>query len=362
MRVVVAPDSFGGSLTASEAAAAIAAGWSAARTGDDVVLHAMSDGGEGLLDVVDPRRSLRVEVEVAGPLGHPVDAQFVLLGETTAIIESAQACGLVRLPGARRDPMRSTTYGVGQLVDQARRHGASHVIVGLGGSATIDAGAGALAGLGMRLLDAGGDGVKIGGGELARIVRIERAWCEDFTEVDVTLLCDVATPLLDAPRLFGPQKGAGADEIEILTQALNRFADVAEEQLAHGRRLREDAGCGAAGGLGFGLACGIGGSLVPGMDEVARITGLDRDLDAADLVVTGEGRLDATSTAGKVVGGILERCRRRAVRCAAVVGQIGAGAPELDMVEAAAPQGPGDEPAAEVEAAARRLAAAWREE
>lgn len=358
MRVVIAPDSFGGTLTAVEAATAIADGWSAARPDDDLVVHAMSDGGEGLLDVIDPGLQHRVHVEVAGPLGHPVDAQFVHLDTSTAIVESAQACGLTQLPGGRRDPMRATTYGVGQLIDEARRRGVSRILVGLGGSATVDAGAGALAGLGMRLLDAHGDGVKIGGGDIDRVVRIDRGWCADFAGVEILLLYDVETTLLDAPRRFGPQKGAGAGEIATLTESFGRFADIAETQLADGRSLRDESGSGAAGGLGFGLACAFDGSLSPGVDEVARITALDRVLDQADLIVTGEGRLDATSAAGKVVVGMRDLARRRGQRCLAVVGRIGDDAPELDAVEAASPDGPGADPAGDVAAAARRLAEA----
>lgn len=355
MRVVIAPDSFGGTLSATDAAISIAEGWQQARPADELVLVPLSDGGEGLLDVVATADDTWVTTEVAGPLGHPVEAAFLLRPDGSAVIESARACGLALVPAEQRTPMRTTTYGVGQLVDAAREAGATRLVVGLGGSATVDGGAGALTGLGYRLRVADGSGLKIGGDDLHRIDRIERGWARDPAGVELVLLADVEVTLDDAARLFGPQKGAGPDEVFILATALATWADVVERDLVPGRRLRDEVGTGAAGGLGYGLAAAFDGRFVPGVGHVAELVGLDRALDGADLVITGEGRLDATSGIGKVIGYAVAAAQRSGIPISAVVGQRGDGGPPLDDVEVAAPDGAGADPAAEVARAAERL-------
>ncbi len=358
MRVLVAVDGFGGTLTARQAGDAIAEGWRRERPDDMVEVLALSDGGEGLLDALGDTAGREVDVEVVGPLGHPVDAHL-RMGGTTAVVESALACGLALLEPHLRDPRRTTTWGVGQLVETARAAGARRVLVGLGGSATIDGGAGALCGLGFRLVERDGSGLKVGGGHVGGVAAASRGWSAAFDDVEVRLLADVTTTLMDAPRVFGPQKGADADSVLELEQALERFADVVERDLAGGRDVRTQPGSGAAGGLGFGLACGIGGVLVRGLDEVAGLVGLDAAVAAADLVVTGEGRLDATSFDGKVVGEVVARARVRGRGVQAVVGSVGsdqAWAARLDDLEVASPGGPGQDPAGDVRMAAARLA------
>lgn len=357
MHVVVAPDGFGGSLSARQAAAAIAAGWRAARPDDVVVEVPMSDGGEGLLDVLARPDDRWLTTEVAGPLGHPVDASLLLRSDGSAVVESAAACGLALVPLERRTPMLTTTYGVGQLLDTARRAGAARILVGLGGSATVDGGAGALTALGFRLRLADGGGLKVGGDDLGRVARIERGWSADWGEVTVDLAADVTTLLLNAARVFGPQKGATPQDVAALTEALGTWADVVARDLTPGRDLRHEPGSGAAGGLGFALAAALDARFVPGSATVADAVGLLPAVADADLVVTGEGRVDATTTAGKVVAYVEQLARRRGVHVTGVVGQRAAGGPSLDDVEVAAPDGPGDDPAAEVAAAARRLAA-----
>jgi glycerate 2-kinase len=319
----------------------------------------LSDGGEGLLDVVATPADTWVTTEVAGPLGHPVDAALLLRADGTAVVESATACGLQLVPAAQRDPLRATTYGVGQLLDAARDVGASRILVGLGGSATVDGGAGALTGLGYRLTVADGSGLKIGGDDLSRVAAATRGWAEDWSDLEVVLLADVPHVLADAAPVFGPQKGASPGVVDALGDALATWADVVERDLAD-RPHRDDAGSGAAGGLGFGLRCALPRARwARGVDEVAAIVGLDEALRGADIVVTGEGRLDVTSSA-KVVGAVAARARAAGARCAAVVGGVATDLvpPELAdvQVEAAAPEGPGDDPAAEVIDAASRLA------
>jgi glycerate 2-kinase len=356
VRVVIAPDGFGGVLPASAVAGAIAEGWRRVRPDDELDLLPLSDGGEGLLDVLARDGDTTVEVEVAGPHGHPLHAPLLLREDGTAVVESALACGLALVPEEQRSPMPATTYGVGQLVEAARGAGAQRILVGLGGSASVDGGTGALNGLGFRLRVEDGSGLKVGGADLHRVRRVEPTWVAELGGIDVELLADVDVVLADAAPLFGPQKGATPEQVEQLTRALEIWADVAERDLgAAGARQRP--GAGAAGGLGFGLAVGLDAPLLDGAARVAELVGLEQALSRADLVVTGEGRLDATSLRGKVVGHLLERAEAHGLPLRAVVGRAerdAAGA--LDDVEAASPQGPGDDPWADAATAAGRLA------
>ncbi|MBW3619843.1 MAG: glycerate kinase [Actinobacteria bacterium] len=360
MKVVLAPDSFGGTLSPREAVAAIAEGWRHARPDDELVPVPLADGGEGLLDAVAGPADTWLTTEACGPLGHPRDTGLLLRADGTAVIESALVCGLRLVEPARRDPLGATSYGVGELLDAARDAGAERIVVGLGGSATVDGGAGALTGLGFRLTVADGGGLKVGGRDLHRVAAAERGWArEDWHGIEVTLLADVSTVLADAPRRFGPQKGATPEAVELLERGLAAWADVAERDLADGTVHRQLPGTGAAGGLGFGLATGLGARIVPGAAAVADLVDLDGALAGADLVVTGEGRLDATTAEGKVITEVLARASAAGVAVVAVVGQT---APDADVaglrdLEASAPAGPGEDPADEVASAAARLAA-----
>jgi glycerate kinase len=274
MRVAtIAPDKFKGSLTADEAAAAMARGARSAGF-DDVRVVPLADGGEGTLDALvvavgGSRRTARV----TGPLGDPVDAQWAQLSDGTAVVEMARASGLGLVHG-RNDPLRATTRGTGELIAAALRAGAKRVVVGVGGSATTDGGLGAVEVLGWSLLGA-----------------------------EVTVACDVTTTFVDAARLFAPQKGATDAQVALLTRRLERLAEQYEART--GVDVREVEGGGAAGGLAGGLAA-IGARVASGFDVVADVVGLEEALGGADLVLTGEGRLDATSFSGKVVGGVLD--------------------------------------------------------
>lgn len=357
MKVVIAPDGFGGTLSARQAAAAIAEGWRRERPDDELIEIPLSDGGEGMLEVVEQDGDQWMTTEVAGPLGHPVAAPWLLRDGHTAILESARACGLVLVPSELRSPLRTTTYGVGQLLEAARSAGAARILVGLGGSATVDGGAGALSGLGFRLTVEDGSGLKIGADDLHRVAAADRGWCPDLDGIDLCLLSDVTTTLDRSAEVFGPQKGATPEQVEHLTHALLHWADVAERDLAGGERHRDTPGSGAAGGLGFALACGLGARYLAGADRVATLSGFDAAIADAAVVITGEGRLDETSGAGKVIDIVHQRCRSLGLPLLAVVGQLGEGGPDLEDLEQAAPEGPGSDPAAEVRSAARRLAA-----
>lgn len=357
MRVVVAPDKFAGTLTAAEAARAVAGGWSRVRPADEVVVVPMADGGEGTLAVVEAavRGSERVELEVADALGRPVRAAWLRLPDGRALVEVAQACGLSRLAPRDRDPLRATTYGVGQLLRAAVAGGATAIVVGLGGSATVDGGAGMATALGARLLRADGNGVKVGGRWLGEITRIVPP---PPLGVPLVAASDVTNPLLEAAgaaAVFGPQKGADAEAVALLDDNLRRFADVVERDLPGGP-WRDAPGAGAAGGLGFALLALTGAPIVPGAQAVADLVGLERALDGAAVAVTGEGALDASSAGGKAPTHVLARARAHGARVLAVAGRVADGAGEaFDAVAELGPDGL-ERPAELVEQRAAELA------
>jgi glycerate kinase len=314
VRVLLAPDCFTGTLSALEAAEALAAGWRRARPGDDLVLQPLSDGGPGFLDALP---GADVSVLVEDPLARPALGRFRLDG-TTGYVEAAEAAGLHLLDPADRDPTLTTTYGVGQLVRAAVDAGAARVVLGLGGTATNDGGAGLLAALGIARQDAAGERLAPGGAALAQAARLVGR----PIEVELVAATDVDNPLLGehgASRVFGPQKGATPEQVEQLDAALSHWADLVEAHL--GRAARDLPGAGAAGGLGFALLA-LGATRVPGFDVVAEATGLSERVGSTDLVVTGEGRLDGQSVRGKVVGGVASLALGHGVPCVAVAGEV----------------------------------------
>lgn len=342
-RVVVCPDKFAGTLTAAEAAAAIARGWRSVRGDDEIVTVPLADGGEGTVDVVaqaHPGAEVR-RVEVADARGVATQAAWLWLPDGTAVVETAQACGLSALAADQRDPLLTTTYGVGQLLTRVLAATPSRVVVGLGGSATVDGGAGMVSALtvhGVRRAD--GHGVKIGGRWVADVASVRPVRLAGPAP-EVLIASDVTSPLLGekgAARIFGPQKGADADGVKILEAALANWADVVEAAVPGGP-WRDLPGAGAAGGLGFALMAFLGGRVHSGAAVVADLVGLD--VTGADVVITGEGSLDAQTLKGKAP----EEARRRAAAAGAVtvavagVVQEGAGA-AFDLVEPLGPDGP----------------------
>jgi glycerate kinase len=287
---LVCPDKFKGTLDAAAAAAAMASGLRRAGF-DEVVTRPLADGGEGTLDaLVAARGGSRRTASVTGPLGDPVDAEWALLPGGVAVVEMARASGLALVPRVR-DPLRASTRGTGELIAATIRAGARRVIVGVGGSASTDGGLAALEALG---------------------------W--SFGAVPVTVACDVTTKFLDAATVFAPQKGASEAQVALLTRRLASLAAQYEQRT--GVDVRAVPGGGAAGGLAGGLAA-IGAELEPGFDVVAGAVDLERALEDVDLVVTGEGKLDGTSFAGKVVGGVLEWTADAGVPHVAVIaGQV----------------------------------------
>ena len=312
MRVVIAPDSFKGSVSAADAAAAIADGWRSVRAGDELVLLPQADGGEGTLDAVQlavagARR--RTAGLVTGPDGRPTPGEWVELPDGTAVVELAQCSGLPLMRAL--DPEGATTVGLGQVLRAAMDAGATRIVVGLGGSASTDGGAGALAALG---LDADGSLVN-GGGGLGSLLSVDRTRL--IAPPTLVILTDVDAPLLGdrgAAAVFGPQKGADADEVARLDDGLARFASLFGGPT-------DVPGMGAAGGTGYGLAR-WGGTLHSGAAWISAVTGLSKQIERADLVLTGEGRFDATSLGGKLVGETIAACRRAGTRVGIVAGQV----------------------------------------
>ncbi|MUN37743.1 glycerate kinase [Actinomadura litoris] len=326
MRVVVAPDSFKGSLTARDACAAIAAGVRRAAPAARVRAVPMADGGEGTLDCfLGARGGRRVEVAATDPLGRPVTARYGLSGEgTSAVVELAAASGLPLVEDVPPDPLGAATTGTGALVADAVRRGAREVLVCVGGSASTDGGAGLLSALGFRFLDASGAELPPGGAALARLAAIDDA--DVPAEVRATrfrVACDVTNPLTGpsgAAAVFGPQKGAAPAQVRELDAALTRFADVLADR--YGVRVHDLPGAGAAGGACGGLAGALGAEPAPGAALVAAAVGLPAALAGADLVITGEGRVDGQSASGKVVSAVAALARERGVRAVALAGGV----------------------------------------
>jgi glycerate 2-kinase len=326
VRVLVCPDKFAGTISAVDAAAAIADGWLAAAAGDTVTQRPVADGGPGFLDVLDaalPAR--RVPVATVDPLGRPADG-YVLIDGAAAYVESAQAAGLHLVPKEQRDPKATTTYGVGVLIAAAVESGAREVVIGLGGSATNDGGAGMLAALGAAPVDAAGYVLPYGGGPLAMCEALQGV--PRLRDVSLVAASDVDSPLTGlygASAVFGPQKGASREDVLLLDAALERFAAVLERDLPGcPPGLAQLPGAGAAGGLGAAiLACG--GRFESGFGLVRRITGLDEELDRCDVVITGEGSFDDQSLRGKVVAGVAAAARDRGLPCVVLAGRVEAG-------------------------------------
>ncbi len=320
MRALIAPAAFKGTLGPREAADAMAAGVRAAIPGAETVQLPLSDGGNGLIEAYAGLFGGSLEEHtVSGPLGDPVPARLLWVDET-AVIESADACGLHLLPASRRDPLATTTRGVGELLAAAAPR-AREVILGLGGSATVEGGTGMARALGWRFLAADGTPLPEGGGSLTGLARIEAPPAP--LALRVVALCDVRNLLLGVAggvRIYAPQKGAGPADVERLEAGLRRLAEVIEGTL--GIDVVSQPGAGAAGGLGAGARAFLSAELVEGSEWMLEASRFSDSLAKADLVLTGEGRYDAQSEMGKLTGRIIELARRAAVPALLVCGSI----------------------------------------
>ncbi len=326
MKIVIAPQGFKGNLTALEVARAIEAGVKRIVPDALTILKPMADGGEGTVQaLVDATGGEIITTEVTGPLGEPINAHWGILNDqVTAVIEMAAASGLPLVPPEKRNPLITTTYGTGELILAALAKGCRKLIIGIGGSATNDGGAGMAQALGARFLDAKGKELAPGGAALADLEHI------DVTNLDprlvgfeVTRACDVNNPLCGprgASAIYGPQKGATPELVEQLDAALAHYADVVRKDL--GADVRNVAGAGAAGGLGMGLMVFLKARLIPGIDVVIEATNLVADLTGADLVFTAEGRIDCQSAMGKVLTGVALKAKEFGSPVIALAGEV----------------------------------------
>jgi len=337
LSVVIAPDSFKGTLSATLAAAAIARGWSSVRTTDSVATVPQADGGEGTLDAIAEGAAGAVRHNcglVTGPDGRPTPGEWVELVDGVAVVELANTSGLPLMHTL--DPLGASTRGLGAVIVSALHAGAHTIIVGLGGSACTDGGTGALSALGYRFVDAAGNELPPGGGHLVTLHHIDNSRAIPLPPGGVTLLTDVTAPLLGhggAARVFGPQKGASDADVRILEAGLARFAEVAGAGV-----LAKLPGAGAAGGTAFGLRAVWGASaegsatgtgtgtgtvtLSPGAPWIAAHTGLDAAIASADILITGEGSFDKQSLLGKTTGNALALARRHDVRHMVIAGRV----------------------------------------
>lgn len=324
-RVLIAADKFKGSLTAVEVAQRVTAGLRRIVPGADVEALPVADGGDGTVAAAVAAGFERHERKVAGPLGQEVTAAFALRGDT-AVVEMAEASGLQRLPRGVFAPLTASTYGSGELLRAALDAGARTIVFGVGGSATTDGGAGMLSALGARLLDADGEPVPPGGGGLADVARADLSGLDPrLSTVDLVLASDVDNPLTGpkgAPAVYGPQKGASPDDVELLDAALANFAKVLETEI--GPRAAEYAvapGAGAAGGIGYGALL-LGARFRAGIDVMLDVLGFAPALERATLVITGEGSLDEQTLHGKAPAGVAAAARAAGKEVVAVCGRL----------------------------------------
>src|SRR6059058_5319772 len=316
-QILVAPAAFKGTLGPRQVAEALSAGIRRAVPEASLLQCPISDGGDGLLDAVLTPGSLREHLKVTGPLGDPVSGELGWVDPETAIFESATACGIALL---QPDQLRATTRGVGEMIWEAVERGARTVVVGLGGSATVDGGTGAARGLGWSLRDAAGASLPEGGGSLVQLAVLDGGW---GLEARVVALADVTTALVGpegAAPVFGPQEGAGTEGVKLLSRGLERLGEL---MARHGRGdLATLPGGGAAGGLGAGLTFFAKAQLLPGAEWVLSRVGFDAALANAQLVITGEGTFDRTSLVGKASGEVVRRAQAARKKVAVIAGRV----------------------------------------
>ena len=329
MKVVIAPQSFKGSISALDAAKAMEEGVRRVVSDAETVLVPVADGGDGTLETLVEATDGEIRsATVTGPIGKPVMAEWGALGDgETAMIEMARTSGLALLTLDERDPLRATTFGLGEVIREALDAGFRSFIVGIGGSATNDAGAGMAQALGARLLNEEGTDLPPGGAALADLCRIDTSGLDGrATEAQFSVACDVSNPLTGpegASAVYGPQKGATPELVEQLDAALRNFARVVERDI--GTSINDVPGSGAAGGLGGGMMAFLDGSLRAGVDIVLDQVELDDKLEGADLVITGEGQLDFQTVYSKAPIGVTWRARERDIPVVAVSGSLGQG-------------------------------------
>ena len=327
MKIVIAPDSFKGSLTAVEVSDAIEQGIREIFPESEIVKIPMADGGDGTAHCLVNATGGKILIEkVTGPLGDEVLASYGILGDKkTAVIEMAEASGLTLVPENRRNPLVTTTYGTGQLIKFALDQGCRKMIIGIGGSATNDGGAGMVQALGAKLLDKDGEEIGFGGGELKKVFRIDTKYLDNrLSETKVLVASDVSNPLCGpqgASRIYGPQKGATPEVIEELDESLAYFAGIIKRDL--NKDVKDIPGAGAAGGLGASLMAFLNAELRPGIEIIIEIVKLEQAIKGADLVITGEGKIDSQTIYGKAPIGVAKIAKKYHIPVIAVAAIIG---------------------------------------
>ena len=326
MKVVVAIDSLKGSLSSMEAGLAIKEGVLAAQPDAEVIVKPLADGGEGTTDaLIEGMNGERIDLTVTGPMHTPVDAYYGYLRETnTAVMEMASAAGITLVPDKEKNPLLATSYGVGEMIIDAIQRGCRNFIIGIGGSITNDGGIGMLKALGVRFLDEKGEDAGEGGQALAKVACIDLSGMNPLLkECHIQVACDVNNPLCGengSTYVYGPQKGVTEDMKKTLDEAMAHFARVTSESLEND--YMNTPGAGAAGGLGFAFLAYVGATLTPGIELILDAVGLEDELSGADVVVTGEGRLDFQTAMGKAPVGVARLAKKYNARVVAFAGSV----------------------------------------
>lgn len=326
MKVVIAIDSLKGSLSSMEAGTAIKDGILAAKPDAEVIVKPLADGGEGTTDaLIEGMNGERIDLTVTGPMHTPVDAYYGYLKDTnTAVMEMASAAGITLVPDSEKNPLLATSYGVGEMINDAIQRGCRNFIIGIGGSVTNDGGIGMLKALGVRFLDENGEDAGEGGQALAKVARIDVSGMNPLLkECHIQVACDVNNPLCGengSTYVYGPQKGVTEDMKKTLDEAMAHFARVTSETLEND--YMNTPGAGAAGGLGFAFLAYVGATLTPGIELILDAVGLEEELSGADVVVTGEGRLDFQTAMGKAPVGVARLAKKYNAKVIAFAGSV----------------------------------------
>ena len=326
MKVVIAIDSLKGSLSSMEAGMAIKDGILAAKPDAEVIVKPLADGGEGTTDaLIEGMNGERIDLTVTGPMHTPVDAYYEYLKDTnTAVMEMASAAGITLVPDSEKNPLLATSYGVGEMINDAIQRGCRNFIIGIGGSVTNDGGIGMLKALGVRFLDENGEDAGEGGQALAKVARIDVSGMNPLLkECHIQVACDVNNPLCGengSTYVYGPQKGVTEDMKKTLDEAMAHFARVTSETLEND--YMNIPGAGAAGGLGYAFLAYTGAALTPGIELILDAVGLEEELSGADVVVTGEGRLDFQTAMGKAPVGVARLAKKYNAKVIAFAGSV----------------------------------------
>lgn len=326
MKVVIAIDSLKGSLSSMEAGMAIKDGIHAAKPDAEVIVKPLADGGEGTTDaLIEGMNGERIDLTVTGPMHTPVDAYYGYLKDTnTAVMEMASAAGITLVPDSEKNPLLATSYGVGEMINDAIQRGCRNFIIGIGGSVTNDGGIGMLKALGVRFLDENGEDAGEGGQALAKVARIDVSGMNPLLkECHIQVACDVNNPLCGengSTYVYGPQKGVTEDMKKTLDEAMAHFARVTSETLEND--YMNTPGAGAAGGLGYAFLAYTGAALTPGIELILDAVGLEEELSGADVVVTGEGRLDFQTAMGKAPVGVARLAKKYNAKVIAFAGSV----------------------------------------